>query len=171
VNGYFWMAAVALVVFGGSLVFSDATEGLLEDVGPDWLSLPVLATVFAAFGLAAGAVAGTGGPNLLAVPVGLAAGAGAGAVATRFIAAAMRMPTDPPVRHTDLAGKVGRVVTPISPARTGEVLVPLGGSTHKLTASAGAHLPLGTEVVVVEVTSPTSVVVTALELDQQELEP
>jgi membrane protein implicated in regulation of membrane protease activity len=171
VNGYFWMAAVAMAVLAVSLLFDDALEGLTDGLGPDWLSLPVLAAVFAAFGLAAGAISGSGGGAVVAVPVGVAAGVGAGALAARLIAAAMRMPTDPPVRHTDLPGKLGRVITPIGPAQAGEVLVSLGGSAHKLTAHATTDIALGTEVVVVEVTSPTSVLVTTVELDQQELEP
>jgi membrane protein implicated in regulation of membrane protease activity len=75
------------------------------------------------------------------------------------------------VRHTDLAGKLGRVVTPISRTQPGEVLVAIGGSAHKLTAHARTDIPIGTEVVVVEVTTPTSVVVATLHLDPQELEP
>jgi membrane protein implicated in regulation of membrane protease activity len=171
VNGYFWMALAALAVLAVTLVFDDALEGLTEGLGPDWLSLPVLASVFAAFGLAAGAISGNSGPAVVAVPAGLVAGAGAGALAARLIAAAMRMPTDPPVRTGELPGKVGRVVTPIRTDRAGEVLVPLGGSAYKLTAHATTDIALGTEVVVVEVTSPTSVLVTTLEFDQQELEP
>lgn len=170
-NGYFWVAVVAMALLAASLVFDDALDGLTDGLGPDWLSLPVLATTIAAFGLAAGAVTGTTGSALLAVPVGLAAAVVSGVLAARLIAAALRMPTDPPVRHRDLAGKVGRVVTPISRGRAGEVLVPLGGTALKLTAHAGADIALGAEVVVVEVTSPTSVVVAALELDPQELEP
>jgi membrane protein implicated in regulation of membrane protease activity len=68
------------------------------------------------------------------------------------------------VRHGDLRGRIGRVITPITPARGGEVLVELAGIRHKLAASSDAAVPLGAEVVVIEVTSPTSVVVTALDL-------
>jgi membrane protein implicated in regulation of membrane protease activity len=168
VNGYFWMALAALAVLALSLVFDDVLD---VEAGPDWVSLPVIAAVVAAFGLAAGAVSGSGGGDLIAVPVGLATGVAAGALTARFVAAAMRMPTDPPIRHADLAGRVGRVVTPIRPGRPGEVLVALGGTSHKLTAHASTDLALGAEVVVVEVTSPTSVVVASLGLEPQELNP
>jgi membrane protein implicated in regulation of membrane protease activity len=167
-NAYFWVAFIALGVLALSLVL-DGLDVISGDLGPDWLSLPVLAAVVAAFGLAAGAAQGAGAPWPVVLLAGVAVGVGAGALTARLIAATMRLPTYPPLRHTDLYGRVGRVVTPIAPDQPGEVLVALGGTSHKLTARSRDALALGADVVVVEVVSPTMVEVADLGLDEGEL--
>ena len=170
-NGFLWLAVVALIVLAVSVVLGGVLDVLPDDLGPDWLSLPVIAGVVAAFGLAAGAVVGLGGPVLVAVPVGLAAGVGTGWLVARVVAATMRLPTYEPLRHTDLPGRIGRVVTPIGPDQAGEILVQLGGANVKFTARSDLVLAIGTEVVVVQALTPTSVLVTDLGLDQGELLP
>lgn len=165
-NGFFVVALVALGVLLVALVLDDVLDGLTDALGgPDWLSLPVLAAVVAGFGLVAGAVEGTTGSTLPALLAGGAGGVGTGWLAARFVAAAMDMPTDPPIRHADLAGRAGRVVTAVAPRQPGEVLVALGGVRHKLRATSGEVIAVGHEIVVVEVTSPTTVVVAPLGLD------
>jgi len=174
VNGWFWLALAALAVLAVSLVVDDVFDVLPDDLGPDWLSLPVLAAVVAAFGLAAGAVEAAGAGSVPVLGAGAVAGAGAGVLTARLVRLAMHLPTDPPVRHADLQGRIGRVVTAVAPPRSGEVLVPLGGTSHKLRASSDQPLPVGTEIVVVDVISPTSVVVAPLGIapgEQGELRP
>jgi membrane protein implicated in regulation of membrane protease activity len=164
-NAFFVVAFLAVAVLVVALVLDDVADRLADALGgPDWLSLPVLAALVAGFGFAAGLVDETTGSFPLAVAGGLAGGVVAAWGAFRLVQAAIHMPTDPPVRHADLRGRTGRVVTPITPARGGEVLVELAGVRHKLRASSDVAVALGTEVVVVEVMSPTSVVVTPFEL-------
>lgn len=165
-NGFFVLGFAAVGVLMLSLVLDDAIEGLADVFdGPDWLSLPVLAALVAGFGFAAGAVDEMTGSRAAGTVAGVAGGVGAAWMASRLVAMAINMPTDPPVRHGDLRGRPGRVVTPIASGRPGEVLVELAGVRLKLTATADVAIPLGTDIVVVEVSSPTSVIVTTLELE------
>jgi membrane-bound ClpP family serine protease len=167
VNGFFVVALVALGVLFVALVLDDVLDGLTDALGgPDWLSLPVLAAVVAGFGLVAGAVEGAAGATLPALLAGGAGGLGTGWLTARFVSAAMAMPTDPPIRHADLAGRAGFVVTAVAPLQPGEVLVALGGVRHKLRACAEETIAVGREIVVVEVSSPTTVVVAPLGLDE-----
>jgi hypothetical protein len=169
VNGFFVLgfAAVALLVV--SLVLDDVIDGLADAIGgPDWLSLPVIASLIAGFGFAAGLVDEWTGSRVTAVLAGIGGGAAAAWASFRLVEAAIHMPTDPPVRHADLQGRTGRVVTPIGDGRGGEVLVELAGMRHKLSATADVAIPIGATVVVVEVVSPTSVVVTPLHLELED---
>ncbi len=90
-----------------------------------------------------------------------------GWIALRLSLSLMGMHTDPTPTSGDYMGQLGRVVTPVS-SRGGEILIRVGGSPVKLTAWADADIPLGTEVIVIEVISPNAVrVMTANELLDQ----
>ena len=54
-NGFFIVGFVAIALLVLSLVLDDVVDGLAE-LGPDWLSLPVLAALLAGFGFVAGFV-------------------------------------------------------------------------------------------------------------------
>lgn len=165
-NGFFVLGFAAVGVLVLSLLLDDAVEGLADVFdGPDWLSLPVVAALVAGFGFAAGAVDEWSGSRAVGAAGGAVGGVAAAWATARFVALAMNMPTDPPVRHQELRGRPGRVVTPIAAGRPGEVLVELAGIRHKLTATADVAIPLDADVVVVDVSSPTSVVVTTLDLE------
>ena len=143
-------------------------------VGPDGqpsggglqLTLPVIAGFLGAFGFA-GAIAATltgGGPlaAILAVLVGLALGTPAAWLSGRLMNAAINMPTDATPTSSDLLGALGVVVTPVpAGGGYGEVRVLVAGQQIKLHARADVALPLGTEVFVIEVPTPTSVLVEA----------
>jgi membrane protein implicated in regulation of membrane protease activity len=167
VNTYFVVAFAAVAVLAVSLVLDDVFDGLADAIGgPDWLTLPVVAALVAGFGFAAGLVdESLDDAGALALVGGAAGGVVSAWAAARLVRAAVNMPTDPPVRHGDLQGRPGRVVTPIAAGKPGEVLVELAGMQHKLAATAVESIPLGAAVVVVEVTSPTSVVVATLDLE------
>lgn len=165
-NGFFVLGFVAVAVLVVALVLDDVVDGLSDALGgPDWLSLPVLAALVAGFGFAAGLVDESVDSAAAGAVAGLAGGAAAAWLTARLVSAAIDMPTDPPLRLADLPGRPGRVVTPIVEGRVGEVLVEVAGTHHKLTATAAGSIPLGDEIVVVEVISPTSVVVAPLELE------
>ena len=95
-----------------------------------------------------------------AVPLLFVAGA---AVIVLLIAvlstrALLRMPADAPPA-AELVGSLGTVVTPIAPDGPGEISLTTAGQQLKLEAHADNPVTEGTTVVVIDVTSPTSVVV------------
>ncbi|HEX6417680.1 MAG TPA: hypothetical protein VFZ77_04260 [Acidimicrobiales bacterium] len=157
-NGYLWLGLACTVLLVAAIVL----DGLIEavdalDLGPDWLSLPVLAAVVGAFGFGTGAFWDSLGA--VAFAPGVAAGAGFGWAAVRFGGAVMNMPTDATETQADLLGSLGRVVTPPGDDRYGEVLLARPTGPVKVACTARAPLPAGTEVVVVDVASPTLVAV------------
>jgi membrane protein implicated in regulation of membrane protease activity len=133
------------------------------DGGTD-LSLPVLAGFLGAFGFG-GAIAATlaGGTGLVALGAALVVGLLA-AVPTAFLAgklvnAAMNMATDATPSSDDLVGTTGVVVTPVPVDGYGEVRLAVAGQQMKFNARSAQPLALGTQVFVIEVPSPTSVLV------------
>lgn len=149
------LGGLGLVVLVAGLVIGEVD--IEVDLGPDWLSLPALAALVGAFGFVGAAVLSFGAPTPLALAAGAAAGLALAAAAARLARAMIDMPTDAPVRSADLVGRFGRVVTATTADRTGEVLVHHAGQRLKVAARADETLPVGAEVVVVEVLSPTFV--------------
>jgi membrane protein implicated in regulation of membrane protease activity len=128
------------------------------------LSLPVIAGFLGALGFG-GAIGATlaGGTGLVALLVGLTVGLLA-AVPTAFLAgklvnAAMNMATDGTLTSSDLLGTSGVVITPVPVGGYGEVRLAVAGQQIKFNARANEPLALGTRVFVIEVPSPTSVLV------------
>lgn len=131
------------------------------DLGPDWLSLPVLAALVGAFGFVGAAALSLGAPMIAAVVAGTLAGVLLAALTARLVAGVMNMRTDATPRTDDLVGRPGRVVTALTADRSGEILVRHAGQQLKLSARADETLTVGDEVVVVEIVSPTLVRVEA----------
>lgn len=129
------------------------------DLGPDWVSLPALAGMVGAFGFGAAALLSFGAPTPVAVAGGIVAGLALAIAATRLARGLMDMRTDAPVRSSDMVGRPGRVVTALTPDRTGEVLVDHAGQRLKVAARGTEVLTVGARVVVIEVLSPTLVAV------------
>jgi hypothetical protein len=166
-NTFFLVVAAlgfGLLLIG--LVFDDVLEFMDADGGV--LSAPVIGAFLGAFGI--GGFVGTSATGNALVGVIAAGGAGfvLGWVALRLSLAFLGMHTDATPGSGDFLGQFGRVVTPIL-GGGGEVLIRMGGSPVKLVARADHDIERGTEIVVVEVLSPTSVrVMTTNELLQQE---
>jgi membrane protein implicated in regulation of membrane protease activity len=99
---------------------------------------------------------------LLALLGGLLLGVPAAWLAGRLMAAAMDMPTDATPTSSDLLGAVGTVVTDIPAGGLGEVRVTSGGQPIKVYARADTPIPRGTQIFVIEVPTPTSVLVEPL---------
>ena len=157
-NGFLWLGVACAVLLVAAIVFDGLDEAVdASDFGPDWLSLPVLAAFGGAFGFGTGAFWDALGPVAL-VP-GVAAGLVLGWGAVRFGRAVMHMPTDATETQAGMLGSLGRVVTPPAADRYGEVLLTRPTGPVKVACTADAPLPIGTEVVVVDVSSPTLVVV------------
>jgi membrane protein implicated in regulation of membrane protease activity len=128
------------------------------------LTLPAIAGFLGAFGFGGAIVAaliggGGAGVALLAVVVGLAVGLPAAWAAGRLMNAAVNMATDGTLTSSDLLGASGVVVTPVPVGGYGEVRLAVAGQQIKFNARADEPLPRGTPVFVIEVRSPTSVLV------------
>lgn len=166
-NTFFLVVAglgFALLLIG--LVFDDVLEFMDGDGGV--LSAPVIGAFLGAFGI--GGFVGTSATDN--VVVGLISAGLAGLVlgwlALRLSLAFLDMHTDATPASGDYLGQLGRVVTPVTRGG-GEILIRMSGSPVKLVARADTDIERGTEVVVVEVLSPTSVrVMTTNELLEQE---
>jgi membrane protein implicated in regulation of membrane protease activity len=149
------LGGIGIVVLAAGLLVGDLD--LDVDLGPDWLSLPAVAALVGAFGFVGAAVLSFGAPTPIALGAGAIAGVVLAFLATRLARALIDMPTDAPVRTSDLVGRPGRVVTAATAERSGEVLVDHAGQRLKVAARADETLTVGAEVVVVEVLSPTFV--------------
>lgn len=157
-NGFLWLGVLCTVFLAVAVLFDgiDASFDMFE-IGPGWLSLPVVAAFLAAFGFGTGALVGSLGG--VAVVPGIAAGAGFAALAARLTTAAIRMPTDVTDTEAALVGSLGRVVTAPAPSRYGEVLLQRPSGPVKVACTATDPIAVGTEIVVVDVVSSTLVVV------------
>lgn len=157
-NGFLWLGVACAGLLVVSIVF-DGLDDVVDalDLGPGWLSLPVVAAFLGAFGFGAGAFWDGLGP--LALVPGVVAGLALGWVAVRLGRAASGMRTDATETEAGLLGSLGRVVTPPTAHRYGEVLLDRPTGPVKVACTAGAPLPAGTEVVVVDVSSSTLVTV------------
>jgi membrane protein implicated in regulation of membrane protease activity len=132
--------------------------------GSPELSLPVIAGFLGAFGFG-GAIAATltGGHGAIAIAagvvVGLLAAVPTAYLAGRLVSAAMNMATDATLTSADLVGAMGVVVTPVPEGGYGEVRLSVAGQQIKFNARADRPLARGTQIFVIEVPSPTSVLV------------
>ena len=159
------IGAVGLAIVVVSLVFGDFLDGVLEfehfEFGDGVLSTPVVGAFLTAFGATGWLLTAV---QELPVAVATAGGVGGGLVlggTTLFLVRAlMHMPTDATPRTADLVGSIGTVVTRIPADGLGEISVISAGQRMKLYARSDAPVPSGSKVIVVDVTSPTSVVVT-----------
>lgn len=135
--------------------------------GGEQFTLPSIAGFVGAFGFV-GAIAatlnrGSGGARVLvAVVAGIVAAVPAAWLAGRFARAALNISTDATLTSANLIGSSGVVLTPIPADGYGEVRITVGGHVLKLNARADQPLERGTEVFVIEVPSPTSVLVVPL---------
>lgn len=157
-NGFLLMGIACTAVLIVAVVFDgldDAFDAL--DLGPAWLSLPVIAGFLAAFGFGTGAFLDVLGPAAL-LP-GLAIGVAFAWLAARLTAAVIHMPTGRTDTETAMLGSLGRVVTSPEPDRYGEVLLARPTGPLKVACTASVPLAVGTEVVVVDVLSSTLVTV------------
>lgn len=130
------------------------------------MTLPAIAGFVGAFGFGGAIVAalwpGHGsGTVLLASAAGLVAAVPTAWAAGRLVAAAMTMPTDATPTSADLLGAMGVVVSAVPAGGYGEVRLLVAGQQVRYHARADTPLPEGTAVFVVDVPSPTSVLVEA----------
>ena len=160
------VGAIGLVLALSSLLLGGVLDGLFEsvDLGSGLFTAPVIGGFLAAFGLGA-ALTVTALGTLGAVAVGVGGGVVVGGAAALLTRSLMRMRTDRTPQTRDLVGRSGTVLLPVRPDSYGRVAVAAHGQRLQLSATADTEIAAGDRIVVVEVTSPTSVVVTPLELD------
>lgn len=163
-NAFLWLGAASTAVLLVSLVV-DATDGVFDvldglEFGGDWLSLPVIAAFLGAFGFGAGAVYPTIG--MAAVIPGALVGLAFAFFTTRLVRAIDSGPSDRPESEASLLGATGRIVTVPTAASIGEVLLQRANGPTKVACRADQVIALGTEVVVVQVSSSTLVTVIPL---------
>jgi membrane protein implicated in regulation of membrane protease activity len=155
----------ALLVIGGigilmlliSFVAGEALDGMLESVGPDFLSGLAVAGFLAAFGFVGALVLDLTGSNGAALGAGLVAGALVGVGAGKASQVLMRGGDESTVRSSGLVGLTGSVIDAIPADGLGQVSVVAAGHITRLNARADEPLPNGTAVTVTAVLSPTSV--------------
>lgn len=159
------IGAVGVLLVVVSVFLGDVLDGLFEfehfEVGDGVLSTPVIGAFLAAFG-GGGALLIEGlRLSLLGSVAGAAvAGVVLGGITLAVLRSLMHMPTDATPRTADLVGAIGRVVTRVPDGGLGEIVVVSGGQRLKLSARADAPVANGASVIVVDVLSPTAVVVT-----------
>ena len=130
------------------------------------LSLPVISGFLGAFGFG-GAIAATlagghgGGALVAGLVVGLLAAVPTAFLAGKLVNAAMNMSTDATLTSADLVGVSGVVMTPVPAGGYGEVRLAVAGQQLKFNARSDQPLARGTRIFVIEVPSPTSVLVEA----------
>lgn len=147
-----------------SLVLGDLLDGVFEGLDVDGggvFSTEVIGAFLGAFGFGGALLQSTEGVGLpAAIGGGAVAGLVGGGIALLVVRTFLRMPTDATPRSSDLTGKLARVITRIPDGGLGEITVYHAGHRIKLSARADEPLAFGTDVVIVQVLSPTSVLVT-----------
>lgn len=162
------MLGTAMLVLG--LIGGELLDGLFDAVGVDsaggLFSTEVIGGFLAAFGFGAWLLAdGLGLGTGLAIAGGGTAGLVTGGAALWLTRSLISMPTDATPTSESMRGALGRVVTPIPHGGMGEVRISRNGLPLKLAARAQTDLPVGVEVVVVEVLSATAVLVAEAGID------
>ncbi|MBW3605079.1 MAG: hypothetical protein KY460_09255 [Actinobacteria bacterium] len=146
-----------------SLILGDFLDGVFDGLdidGGGLLSTEVVGAFLGAFGFGGAMLEATTAATLpIAVGGGLVAGLLGAGIALFIVRTFLRMPTDATPRSADLTGKLARVVTRIPDGGLGEITVSHHGHRVKLSARSEQPIASGADVVIVDVLSPTSVLV------------
>lgn len=153
------IGVVGLILLAVSLVLGDLFGGAFEALAGDVFSSAVIGGFVAAFGFGAAIAEGAGAPLVLSVPVGVVAGAGFGWFAAWLTRIVRGGGSDDTPVTADALGRDATVLTGIPDQGFGVVRVRLGGHPIQLNARAAKPIPVGIEVHVTQVLSPTAVVV------------
>ncbi len=161
------IGAVGVGLLLMALILGDFLDGVFDGLdidGGGLLSTEVIGAFLGAFGFGGALLRSTTTVSLpIAVAGGLIAGLIGAVIAFLIVRTFLRMPTDATPRSTDLTGKLGRVVTRIPDGGLGEITVSHHGQRVKLSARSEQPISSGADVVIVDVLSPTSVLVTRAE--------
>jgi membrane protein implicated in regulation of membrane protease activity len=134
---------------------NDASDGGMAGVMFRLLPLSTIAFALAAFGVAGLAVGAAGAGSGTAFAAAAIAGIVAGVLNSTAFAYLRRSESTTAVDDDQLAGKIGRVIVPLTGDRRGRIAVTVGGQQIHLSAlatpDAPAELGVGDSVLVVEV--------------------
>jgi membrane protein implicated in regulation of membrane protease activity len=151
-----------------SLLLGDFLDGVFDGLdfdGGGLLSTEVVGAFLGAFGFCGALLTSTTAATLpVAIAGGVVAGLLGAGIALFIVRTFLRMPTDATPRSTDLTGKLGRVVTRIPDGGLGEITVSHHGQRVKLSARSEQPIASGADVVIVDVLSPTSVLVSTTDI-------
>jgi len=147
---------MGIAVLGFGLIIGGLLLDDIFEFGPDWLSVPVVGSALAAFGIFGWVTGSAGTAAGIVVAVSLAGAVGFAALAAVITLRLRDGHTDATPRAEDLIGIEGRVVTPID-GGLGEILAVVAGSQRKLTAHCEQSVDFGGRVVIVSVLSDSSV--------------
>jgi membrane protein implicated in regulation of membrane protease activity len=151
-----------------SLLFGDFFDGMFDGLdleGGGLLSTEVIGAFLGAFGFGGALLQSTQGVDLpVALAGGLVAGVAGAGIALFVVRTFVHMRTDATPRSADLGGKIGRVVTRIPAGGLGEITVSHHGQRVKLSARSEEPIASGADVVIIDVLSPTSVLVTEADI-------
>ncbi|MGF1645913.1 MAG: NfeD family protein [Kineosporiaceae bacterium] len=155
------LGVVGLVVVAIGLVGGEVLDAV--DVGPDWLSPLTVGAALSAFGFG-GAIAAslTDGNPAAAVVYGSASAVAIAGLAIWLTRLLDQDEDDPAITSAALLGSYATVVDDVPAEGYGTVRTTVAGSVTRLNARAGAALPRGTDVRIVDILSPTSVLVEPL---------
>lgn len=123
------------------------------------LSLPALAGFVGGLGFGGAVASEELHRPLLALAIGVAVGVPLAWASGRLMTAADTMSTDATPTSGDVVGATGVVISPVPAAGLGQVRVRFAGQPMKFNARADRPLAIGARVLVVDVLTPTSVLV------------
>ncbi len=153
------IGVIGLVLLFVAVVFDDAISFL--DFEAPFLSSAAIGAFMAGFGFS-GMLFPSGWGTAAAVAGAVATGLLLAVLATWMTKALANSRTDETVRGELVLGAMGTVVNRIDADQYGEVSVTVAGHLMKYNAKSDEPLPSGARVVVVEVLSPSAVLVTGI---------
>lgn len=152
------VGTVSLIILSISLII----DGEVLDFGGDWFSISGIAAFFGLAGFTTlGAMAGGAPPlltGILALTVGALGLVGMGYV-LRFLKASS---TEHETSLDMLRGDVGKVTTEITVSAPGQIAATLSGLPVRLSAVSEEPLAVGDSVLILDILSPTQVLVRPL---------
>lgn len=155
------IGSVGILLLIVSLVVGDLLDGVLDSLG-GLFSTEVVAGFLGALGFGGALALSLTGSQAMAWTVGIAAGVVLGLAAGAASRWLHRGDHTGSVRTSDLMERRGRVLSDVPADGYGLVTLSVGGHVTRVNARSTAPLAAGTEVVVVEVLSPTAVRVVPL---------
>ena len=146
-----WLAILILsVLLDGLFDFLDFGDGILSVT-----TFSAFITIFGFVGVICTNLTLTAGITLL---IATLSGLTVAIITTLTMRMMKKMTTPDTLNSTTVIGRTGTVTLPLNPPNNlGEISVPYQGESQYYTAIADTPIPLGTEVTVTQVLSPTNV--------------
>jgi membrane protein implicated in regulation of membrane protease activity len=157
--GGFSLLVLLLSLVGGAHVGHLHVHAGHHGHGSRVLSLPGIAGFVGGLGFGGAIASEELHTPLLALGIGVAVGVPLSWASGRLMAAADTMSTDGTPTSGDVVGATGVVISPVPEQGLGQVRVRFAGQPMKFNARADRPLAIGARVLVVDVLTPTSLLV------------